>query len=157
MEVDRNGLEALAREECLQLLNTQALGRIGVTVNALPVVLPVNYQVFHGQVVIQTERNSRLAAATNGTVVAFEVDDIDLDGLDRWNVVITGIATEITDADLLAELRAGPLTRWVREEQDRYVSISLELLSGRRITPVTSLRRPKGESSTPTILDGADS
>jgi hypothetical protein len=65
------------------------------------------------------------------------------------SVVITGIASEITDRDLLAELRAKPLTRWVRDEQDRYVSISLELVSGRRITPVSSVRHPGRESSSP--------
>ena len=71
MRLDRNGLEVLERDECLRLLNTQTLGRIGVTVDALPVVLPVNFQLFDGEIVIQTERNTRLAEATTNTVVAF--------------------------------------------------------------------------------------
>ena len=65
MRRDRNGLEILGRDECQQLLASQFLGRIGVTVNALPVVLPVNYQLFDGQLIIQTERDTRLADANS--------------------------------------------------------------------------------------------
>ena len=54
MELDPNGLEILDRDECLRLLRSQVLGRIGVTVDAHPVVLPVNYCLFDGQLVIQT-------------------------------------------------------------------------------------------------------
>lgn len=133
MKPDRNDLEVLHREECRQLLGTQVLGRIGVTVNALPVVLPVNYQLVDGELVIQTERDSRLAEATTNTVVAFEVDHVEADGLGSWSVTITGIATEIADPDIIARLRKLPFTRWVRDDSDRYVGISLDLMSGRRI------------------------
>jgi nitroimidazol reductase NimA-like FMN-containing flavoprotein (pyridoxamine 5'-phosphate oxidase superfamily) len=132
---DRNRLEILDRDACRHLLGTQVLGRIGVTVNALPVVLPVNYQLFDGQLIIQTERETRLAEATHDTVVAFEVDDVEADGSGGWSVAITGIANEVTDANVIAQLRLLPFTRWVRNENDRYVSISLDLMSGRRITP----------------------
>jgi hypothetical protein len=44
MEIDRNGLEVLSRHECLRLLGTATLGRIGVTSDALPTVLPVNFR-----------------------------------------------------------------------------------------------------------------
>ena len=133
MKLDRNGLEVLNREECRQLLSTRSLGRIGVTVNALPVVLPVNYQLVNGELIIQTERVSRLAAATHETVVAFEVDDIDDDGAVGWSVAITGIANEVTNQDVIAQLRLLPFTRWVRSENDRYVAISLDLMAGRRL------------------------
>jgi len=131
---DRNRLEILDRDACRHLLSTQVLGRIGVTVNALPVVLPVNYQLFDGQLIIQTERETRLAEATHDTVVAFEVDDVEADGSGGWSVAITGIANEVTDPNVIAQLRVLPFTRWVRNENDRYVSISLDLMSGRRFT-----------------------
>ena len=134
MKQDRNGLEILHRDECRVLLGTQVIGRIGVTVNALPVVLPVNYQLFDGQLIIQTERETRLADATHDTVVAFEVDSVEADGSSGWSVVITGIANEVTHPDIIAQLRRLPFTRWVRNEHDRYVNISLDLMSGRRIT-----------------------
>jgi len=133
MKLDRNGLEVLNREECRQLLSTRSLGRIGVTVAALPVVLPVNYQLVDGELVIQTERVSRLAGATQEAVVAFEVDDVDVDGAVGWSIAITGIANEVTNPDVIAKLRLLPFTRWVRSEDDRYVSISLDLMAGRRL------------------------
>jgi len=105
-----------------------------VTVDALPVVLPVNYQLFDGQLIIQTERDTRLAEATLDTVVAFEVYNVDADGSGGWSVAITGIANEVTDPNVIAQLRVLPLKRWVRNENDRYVSISLDRMSGRRIT-----------------------
>jgi uncharacterized protein len=134
VKLDRNGLEILNRDECRELLATRKIGRIGVTVNALPVVLPVNYQLFDGQLVIQTERETRLADATHNTVVAFEVDNVDGGGPGGWSVAITGIANEITDSDVIDQLRRLPFTRWVRNEDDRYVSISFDLMSGRRLT-----------------------
>jgi len=133
MRLDRNDLEVVHREECLQLLGTQVLGRIGVTVDALPVVLPVNYQLFDGELIIQTERDGRLAEATANTVVAFEIDHVEEDGQGSWSVTITGIATEVTDPDIIAQLRELPFARWVRKDADRYVGISLDLMSGRRI------------------------
>ncbi len=36
MQLDRNGLEILDREECLRLLEFATLGRIGFTSGALP-------------------------------------------------------------------------------------------------------------------------
>jgi len=134
VKLDRNGLEILDRDECRELLGTRVIGRIGVTVNALPVVLPVNYQLYDGQLIIQTERETRLADATHNTVVAFEVDNVDGDGSGGWSVAITGIANEITDPDVIDQLRHLPFSRWVRNEDDRYVSISFDLMSGRRIT-----------------------
>ena len=120
MELDPNGLEILDRDECMRLLRSQVLGRIGVTVDAHPVVLPVNYHLFDGQLVIQTGQGTRLAAGTDRTVVAFEVDDVDGRG-HGWSVALTGIALEITDTDMIDELRTRPFNRWIRTNRDRYV------------------------------------
>lgn len=40
MEMDRNGLEVLDRPWCLRLLQGATLGRVGMTMGALPVVRP---------------------------------------------------------------------------------------------------------------------
>ena len=39
--VDRIGLEVLDRQTCLELLATAPIGRVGLSIEALPVVLPV--------------------------------------------------------------------------------------------------------------------
>ena len=45
MERDRNGLEILDRSECLRLLAGSSVGRVAVSVGALPVILPVNFRL----------------------------------------------------------------------------------------------------------------
>ena len=37
------GLEVLSREECLSLMATVSVGRLGVSIDALPAILPVNF------------------------------------------------------------------------------------------------------------------
>ena len=79
-----------ASEECLALLATVPVGRVGVTMNALPVVLPVNFAVLDGDIVFRTVEGTRFHAAAAGTVVAFEVDSYDPDGASGWSVVGSG-------------------------------------------------------------------
>jgi hypothetical protein len=62
MEVDRNGLEVLGRDECLRLRGT--LG-IGITSDALVTVLPFNFRFDGRQVPIPTGVGTKLDAATN--------------------------------------------------------------------------------------------
>lgn len=131
MEVDRNGLEVLGREECLRLLGTATLGRIGLSSGALPTVLPVNFRLDSGRVLIRTGRGSKLDAATQDAVVAFEADDFDPMYHSGWSVVVTGVAHEVTDPDELAALP--PLARWARRGDGRVMAISTELVTGRRI------------------------
>jgi uncharacterized protein len=134
MELDRNGLEVLDREESLRLLGTAALGRIAVTSAALPLVLPVNFRYDGRHVLIRTSAGTKLDAATDHAVVAFEVDDIDPATESGWSVMVTGIARELTDPAALAELARRPLTRWATGDADRVVAISVDLVSGRRIS-----------------------
>jgi uncharacterized protein len=134
-EVDRNGLEILGREDCLLLLGSATLGRIGVTVNALPVVLPVNFWFDGEQIYIRTGPGTKLEAATRNAVVAFEVDDIDPLYHSGWSVVVTGRVHAVIDEDELERLRPAPLARWAPIGDGQVVAIDPELVSGRRIHP----------------------
>lgn len=133
MEVDRNGLEVLDRAECLRLLSTATLGRVGTTIAALPVVLPVNFCLLDTSIVFRTGSGTKLDAATRDAVVAFEVDDFEPFTHAGWSVVVTGIAREITDPVAQADL--GPVPRWAPSGDDRFVSIATDLVTGRRIVP----------------------
>ena len=135
MEVDRNGLQVLDRDECLRLLSGAAVGRIALTSDAIPTVLPVNFCVSDDRIVIQTGAGTKLDSATRNAVVAFEVDDFDAMYHGGWSVVVTGIAREVTDDDELAVLRRAPVQRWARGSGERFVSISTDIISGRRILP----------------------
>lgn len=140
MEIDSNGLEVLDRDDCLRLLASSSLGRVGVTSGALPTVLPVNFRLRDDEVLIRTSTGSKLDAAIRGAVVAFEVDDFDPLEHSGWSVVVTGVARELTD-DEVASLGGVPLIRWVPVEGEHVVGISTEMVSGRRIR--RSGRRPR--------------
>ena len=134
MELDRNGLEVLDRDECMRLLGQTALGRIGLSSGALPMVLPVNFMVSDGHIFIRTGRGTKLDAATRNAVVAFEVDDVDRLNHTGWSVLVTGVARTAEPAGALRTLGHRP-ARWVPAHVDeRIISISIDMISGRRIT-----------------------
>lgn len=135
MEVDRNGLEVLSREDCLSLLGTARLGRIAVTSRALPTILPVNFSFDGRQILIRTGRGTKLDAATRDSVVAFEVDQIEPGRNTEWSVVVTGVARVLTDPDEVAAAQRPSLVRWAAAADDRIVAISPEVVSGRRVLP----------------------
>jgi nitroimidazol reductase NimA-like FMN-containing flavoprotein (pyridoxamine 5'-phosphate oxidase superfamily) len=133
----RPGLYGLTPDECLRLLKTVPVGRVGVTVDALPAILPVNFVVSDGTIVFRTVLGSKLDAATAGMVVAFEADHYGTD-TDRWgwSVLVRGVAEEITDPTELEHARSLPLESWALDGRaDRYVKIAPTIISGRRIIP----------------------
>jgi nitroimidazol reductase NimA-like FMN-containing flavoprotein (pyridoxamine 5'-phosphate oxidase superfamily) len=133
----RPGILELTPERCLRLLKTVSVGRVGVTVDALPSVLPVNFVVDDGTIVFRTVRGSKLDTATVGMVVAFEADHYGAE-TDRWgwSVLVRGVAEEITESADLERVRSLPLESWAFDgSADRYLKIAPTLISGRRIIP----------------------
>lgn len=126
-------LEPLSVEECCRLLATEKVGRVGISVRALPVVLPVNYSLLDGDIVIRTGAGTKLDAALSGAVVAFEIDGTDPMYHSGWSVLVQGRASEMTDASQVARARELPLRPWAPGMRDHYVRIAPERISGRRL------------------------
>lgn len=124
-------LQAIPVEDCRNLLRQRRLGRIGLSVGALPVVLPVHYVVDGDRAVVRTGVGSKLAAAMRGAVVCLEVDEVDPERRTGWSVLVTGTAREVLgeEAARLADL----LDPWSPDGPDHVVAISMELVSGRRL------------------------
>lgn len=146
--VDRTRLERLSRDECLRLLAAGTLGRIGFHTGALPVVLPVAYAADEDGVVVRVQGGSQLELAMRDAVVAFEIDDVDPVHGTAWSVAVTGVTHRVTDPADLARVRALPLDDWAVDDSDRFVRISLDLVSGRR-RALAPVRREAGP------MDGA--
>jgi uncharacterized protein len=126
-ELDRNGFEVLTRPECMRLLGTVYVGRVGVSVDALPVILPVNFALDGHAVVFRTTPGTKLDAAVAGNVVCFEADDVDAHA--GWSVLITGRAAVVTgDTSRLDQLVARP---W--PANSHWVRIPGDVVSGRRL------------------------
>ena len=132
MELDRNGLEILDDGECLRLLQQRSVGRVSVSVGALPAIFPVNYCFRDGSVLFRTGRGTKLDAAAANAVVAFEVDDYDTVAHTGWSVMLVGIARDATD-DLDRLLDVSTIPRWAPGGDGRVVAIVPEQLSGRRL------------------------
>ena len=141
MEIDRNGLEVLDRAECMALLGRASFGRVGLTLGALPTVLPVNYCLAGDEIVIRTGVGSKLDAALQGAVVAFEVDEVDPVYHCGWSVVVTGVAREVSDPEQVLSAQRLPVSRWAPAGADRVVAISTEMVSGRKLDPVAHAAR----------------
>ncbi|HEU5150829.1 MAG TPA: pyridoxamine 5'-phosphate oxidase family protein [Iamia sp.] len=134
MRTDRNGLEVLERDECLALLATSHVGRVGVSIGALPTVLPVSYRLVGEQVLFRTGVGSKLDAATVGAVIAFEVDDVDPIGHEGWSVVVTGVASVVEPESGDLPLPASAIPHWPVGEATRVLALPTGLVSGRRLT-----------------------
>jgi len=120
----------------LALVASVPVGRVGITIDALPAILPVNFLVHDGAVVFRTVPGTKLDAATAGTVVAFEADGFTVGTPPSgWSVLVRGVAREITDEDQLVVARGLPLESWAFDgTADRFVRIEPTLVTGRRVT-----------------------
>jgi nitroimidazol reductase NimA-like FMN-containing flavoprotein (pyridoxamine 5'-phosphate oxidase superfamily) len=131
---ETTGLEILDSAECRRLLPQAPIGRVVFTEKALPAAQPVNFLVHENAVVLRTTAGSRLANAAHNAILAFEVDDIDVELQTGWNVTVVGPAEVVDDPDELATLARLPLRAWAPGERDVFVRIRIDLLQGRRIT-----------------------
>jgi len=129
-------MKTLSAAECVQLLHQVPVGRIGITVDALPVILPVNFSVMGDEIMFRTNPGTKLAAASAGTVVAFEVDWWEEDGCSGWSVLAQGMAYEVTDPFQREAALAAPIRAWASGDRaDHVVRIEMRKLTGRRFGP----------------------
>lgn len=131
---DDHGLEVLAQDECVNLLRTASIGRLGLTAGSLPIILPLNFAVDGESIVFCTEPGAKLSAARAADVVCLEVDDADVMNHEGWSVLVTGRLREITEAAELATAHRLPLAPWKPTTSPHYVRLPMELVSGRRLS-----------------------
>ena len=127
------GLELLEEPECLALLSQAGIGRVAVSLEALPAIFPVNFCLDDRRVVFRTSCGTKLAAATNHAVVAFECDQFDPIEHSGWSVLAVGAARAVTDPAEVERLSQLPLGPWAGGPRDRFVVVPVEFVSGRRI------------------------
>ncbi len=127
------GLEVVGEKECWSLLESQPVGRLAVAIRNNPDIFPVNYLVDEGTILFRTDPGVKLAAATAGESVAFEVDQYDAETGAGWSVVITGEATEIKKLEEMVRIEELPLVPAVAGRKNRWVRIHPASITGRRI------------------------
>ena len=117
----------LAQEECWQLLEGAALGRVALVRAGLPSIVPVNICAVDGAVWVRTGPGALLDAALAGEVLSVEADEVDRQWHHGWSVLVTGRAEVAADRDDV------PVSAWARADADHLVRIDAELVTGRRI------------------------
>ena len=129
---NERALVALSRQECLALLRTEQIGRAVFTDQAMPQILPVTYAVLGDDIVLATTSTSRLALASDGGVLAFEVDRHDPVTRTGWSVVVTGLAVQVVDRMEQSQVLS-VLDPWAPGHHDLLLRLPSSVLSGRRI------------------------
>jgi nitroimidazol reductase NimA-like FMN-containing flavoprotein (pyridoxamine 5'-phosphate oxidase superfamily) len=126
--------EELGRAECLELLATATVGRLGLLVDGRPEVLPVNYGLDGDTLLFRTTEGSVLNQASLA-VVGFEVDDLDSLTQAGWSVMLQGTARDIGDAiDPTSErLRKLSLVTWAPGRRERWFQVHPDKITGRRL------------------------
>ncbi|MFI9101012.1 helix-turn-helix domain-containing protein [Streptomyces fildesensis] len=126
-------LVEMTPEECRARLSTHGVGRIAVTGDEGPAIVPVNYQMADGSLVFRTSPGSAPALSI-GARVAFEVDHIDEALSQGWSVLVVGSAEHVTDPDtvrhLIERTHSGP---WAGGDRAMWVRIHPDRITGRRI------------------------
>lgn len=136
----KSALWRLGPDESRDRLGSHGVGRVALSRPEGPVIVPVNYTVLGGTIVYCTAPDT-VAAAAEGSAVAFEVDQVDDTLRQGWSVLVLGTVERVTEpaaVSLLAEQAA--TAPWAGGKRDLWVRITPTRVTGRAI------RTPAGNS-----------
>jgi len=126
-------MEVLSELQCVELLASADLGRIGLAIDGQPEIFPINYASDGKVVVFRTARGTRPDQATVGRI-AFEVDSWDARTGVGWSVLLKGVAQEVTKGKdpFASTLRERPVRPLAPGERELWIAVYPAEISGRR-------------------------
>ena len=107
---DERPVLELSAEECWALLRSQEIGRVAYRLVDEVHIVPVNYLVDRGRLLIRSGSGNKLLAAALNSDAALEIDWFD--DQNAWSVVVRGRLQRLTDHER-NELGDLPLHSWV--------------------------------------------
>jgi nitroimidazol reductase NimA-like FMN-containing flavoprotein (pyridoxamine 5'-phosphate oxidase superfamily) len=123
----------LTPAECRRLIAAGGVGRIAFCTASGPAVLPVNFAVVAGTIVIRTGEGTLIDGHAE-TQVAFQADRIDEALCQGWSVLVRGQAHRVTHpAELHRMQREAAVLPWAGDDRELYVRIIPDQITGRRI------------------------
>ena len=131
-----NGLQFLSDVECHRLLNGASIGRVGISVAGVAVILPVRFAMVGDDVVFFTGSGLKLDAAHDGKTMTFEIDSFDAQRGSGWSVLVVGEGDEIDRGDVYGR-NAENLHPAAPGERGHIVRIRTDMVTGRRFGPQT--------------------
>lgn len=133
-------LEELDEAECLRLIASGGVGRIGYSGRYGPTVMPVNYRLYEGTIVFRTAQDSatdedlRTGIANAEFKVAFEIDDFDTAARTGWSVLIQGSAHHVESEAERASVAGAGVDPWPGGDRELFLRIIPTRVTGRRVS-----------------------
>jgi hypothetical protein len=127
----------VSRDECLGLLRTTRVGRVALSIDALPVVLPVGFALLGENIVLRCLVDSPLSRSGVDVVLAFQVDNFDAATQTGWSVLVQGMASEVDDPEAIERCQALTLpVSGVALGCARFARMTTANITGRRVASV---------------------
>jgi nitroimidazol reductase NimA-like FMN-containing flavoprotein (pyridoxamine 5'-phosphate oxidase superfamily) len=133
-------LQELDEAECLRLIASGGIGRIGYSGRYGPTVMPVNYRLFEGTIVFRTAQDSatdedlRTGIANAEFKVAFEIDDFDTAARTGWSVLLQGSAHHVESEAERAAVAGAGVDPWPGGDRELFMRITPSRVTGRSIS-----------------------
>lgn len=123
-------VSVMTEDECWEMLRSQPIGRVAMTIGSDVEVFPVNYEIRENSLYIRTAEGTKLFGIALGRPVAFEIDDWDDES--GWSVIAKCSARQLDHAYEIKEAEQLGLTRWVPDTPDALVRLTPMKVTGRR-------------------------
>jgi uncharacterized protein len=141
-------IHELSTEQCERLLRRGIFGRLGMTTAHGPEIVPANYAVRDGAVVVRTTSSGTLAKYGDGARLVFEVDHVEEDRWRGWSVAVRGRGRLVAiPANESQPPEARPMP-WADGDRDCELYLTWDEVTGRQLgsswNPETAMysRRP---------------
>ena len=145
--------EQLSENAARALLADGGPGHIGMSVNALPAVLPTNYLYLGGSIVCATDDDLIARAPEQQAVVALCADRIDTSRCWHWHVHVVGTAGLVTDDNTYTELVMLGLRPPGAQHPAHYLRLQPAVITGRRFAPLNPLDETRSFGPDPSQND----
>lgn len=124
----------LSEEQCLELLGTTTVGRIGFVDDDRTLIIPVNFLVDGRDIVIRTDPGGPLSALPSSPVlVAFEIDHHEALAASGWSVLMNGRVSTVSEQQLRSIPGASTRLPWAEGDRSLVLRLTPESISGRRV------------------------
>ena len=132
-------LVTMTYDECRRALNQLTVGRVAVTTDQGPYIVPVNYVAVNERVLFRTPSFSVLGTHARGQLAAFQVDVVEPADETGWSVLARGHTELVTDPAEIAWFDSVVQPRpWATDREVSLYSLRWHELSGRRILMSTA-------------------
>ena len=137
-EVADEGFDVIPADVCLRLLREGAVGLLALSGAGGPDVRPVNFALHRQQIVIRTGRGRIFEGARQNEPAAFVISESDRLEHSGWSIVARGRLSICDPSDAAIRTRVRP---WAHADKQELVLLSIDELSGRRISAGVGTRR----------------